>query len=267
MRKAIVLVLALCCLLGAVSCKRGTQEFRVDVFWYTFADTFLANVRTAMTAELQMAEIQFQHHDSTNSQSKQTEMIQTAINRGTSVLIVNIVTTGSEDAAMNIVNMARKADIPLIWFNREVSNAIVDAYPNSIFVGTDADEAGVIQGEAIANFLLRPENWTGEISNFDLDNDGRINYIMFRGEHGNAEAFGRTLYSVQEANRLLANRLTLTPSPANITSTMYPDDGVSNFFLIRHILLQIISIALQWLGISSDVQYIIKGVIILVAVA
>jgi methyl-galactoside transport system permease protein len=33
------------------------------------------------------------------------------------------------------------------------------------------------------------------------------------------------------------------------------------------ILLQIISVALQWLGVSSDTQYIIKGLIILVAVA
>lgn len=33
------------------------------------------------------------------------------------------------------------------------------------------------------------------------------------------------------------------------------------------ILLQIISVALQWLGVSSDMQYIIKGIIILVAVA
>ena len=33
------------------------------------------------------------------------------------------------------------------------------------------------------------------------------------------------------------------------------------------ILLQIISVALQWLSVSSDLQYIIKGLIILVAVA
>ena len=33
------------------------------------------------------------------------------------------------------------------------------------------------------------------------------------------------------------------------------------------ILLQVISVALQWLGVSSDMQYIIKGLIILVAVA
>jgi methyl-galactoside transport system permease protein len=33
------------------------------------------------------------------------------------------------------------------------------------------------------------------------------------------------------------------------------------------ILLQIISVALHWLGVSGDMQYIIKGFIILVAVA
>ncbi|MCL2232947.1 MAG: hypothetical protein FWB99_07715 [Treponema sp.] len=33
------------------------------------------------------------------------------------------------------------------------------------------------------------------------------------------------------------------------------------------ILLQVISVALQWLGVAGDIQFIITGVIILVAVA
>jgi methyl-galactoside transport system substrate-binding protein len=234
MKKAIAIALVLLLVTTVVFAGGGRQreaEFRVDVFWYTFADTFLASVRNDMTAEFQRAGITFQHHDCNNSQATQAEMVQTAINRGTSVLVVNIVTTGSEDAAMNIVNMARRANVPLIWFNREVSDAVVSSYTNSLFIGTDADEAGVMQGQAIANFLLRPENWTGTRSNFDLDGNGRINYVMLRGEHGNAEAFGRTLYSVREANRILGGRLTLAPSPANTTSTMYADDGISNFWL------------------------------------
>jgi ABC-type sugar transport system substrate-binding protein len=55
---------------------------------------------------------------------------------------------------------------------------------------------------------------------------------MLRGEHGNAEAFGRTFYSVSTANRLLQPRgLRLAPSPANETGTQYPNDGISNYFL------------------------------------
>jgi methyl-galactoside transport system substrate-binding protein len=121
--------------------------------------------------------------------------------------------------------------VPIIFFNREVSNAVVNSYAKACFVGTDADEAGYMEGQAIAEYLRKPENWNGNRSRFDLNGDNRISYIMFRGEHGNAEAFGRTKYSVTEANRLLSGRLTLAPSPANQTSTQYENDGISNYFL------------------------------------
>jgi len=235
MKKAIALVLMLGFLSAAAFAGGqgggGGGGFRADVFWYSFSDTFLASVRNAMTEEFQRAGLTAQHHDCNNSQATQTQMVQTAINQGTKLLIVNIVTTGSEDAAMTIVNLARRNNTPLIFFNREVSNTVIRAYPNSVFVGTDADEAGFMQGEGIATFLLKAENWQGNRSRFDLNGDGRINYVMLRGEHGNAEAFGRTKYSIEEANRRLAGRLTLASSPANQTSTQYENDGISNFFL------------------------------------
>jgi len=233
MRKVIVLILMLAVLSTAVFAGGGGDRggFRVDVFWFHFADPYTTSVRNSMSEEFQRAGIAFQHHDCNLNQTTQAQMVQSAITRGTSLLIVNIVTTGSEDAAMNIVNMARRANIPLLFFNREVSNNVIRSYANSAFVGTDADEAGYMQGEGIAKFLLRPDNWVGNRSRFDLNGDGQISYVMLRGEHGNPEAFGRTKYSVEEANRQLAGRLRLVPSPANQTSTQYDNDGISNFFL------------------------------------
>ncbi|MCL2065883.1 MAG: galactose ABC transporter substrate-binding protein [Treponema sp.] len=204
----------------------------VDVFWYSFADTYLASVRNSMDEQVRtMSNLRVTHHDSQERQDLQAQMVQTAITQGTKLLVVNIVTTGSEDAAMNIVDMAKNANVPIIFFNREVSDAVINSYDNACFVGTDADEAGYMQGQAVANFLLKDENWNGSRSTYDLDGDGVIRYIMFRGEHGNAEAFGRTKFSVTEANRLLGGRLTLAPSAANETSTQYENDGISNFFL------------------------------------
>lgn len=202
---------------------------RVDVFWYTFADTFLASVRNAM--EEQLADIPYLNvtqHDCQDDQSVQTEMIRTAITQGTDLLVVNIVTTGSEDAAMNVIDLAKDAELPIIFFNREVSDDVINSYDKAVFVGTDADEAGYMQGTAVAEYLLQDDN----LSKYDLDDDNELKYIMFRGEHGNAEAFGRTLYSVMEANKLLEpHGYTLVPSPANETSTQYDDDGISNYFL------------------------------------
>jgi len=236
MRKVLVLVLMLAMLSTAVFAGGGGDRsggaIQVDVFWYTFGDTYLTLVRNAMAAEFAMSD-QFRvtHHDCRESQAMQTQMVQTAITQGSKLLVVNIVTTGSEEAAMNIVDMARRANVPIIFFNREVSDAVIRSYANAAFVGTDADEAGYMQGEGIAKFLLRPDNWVGNRSRFDLNGDGRISYVMLRGEHGNAEAFGRTKYAIEEANRLLQGRLQLVPSPANQTSTQYENDGISNFFL------------------------------------
>jgi len=118
--------------------------------------------------------------------------------------------------------------VPVLFFNREVSDAVINAYDHAAFIGTDAAEAGVFQGMAIAQFLLADDN----ISTFDVDGDGQIRYVMLRGEHGNAEAFFRTYYSVRTANELLAaSGVQLVPSAANETSTLYADDGISNYFL------------------------------------
>jgi methyl-galactoside transport system substrate-binding protein len=200
-----------------------------DVFWYTFADTFLATVRNDMIElEAGFPNLNVTHHDSRDDQAEQIQQIETAIVRGTDLLIVNIVNTGAEDVAHNIVNLARGAGVPVLFFNREVSDAVINAYEHSAFIGTDAAEAGVFQGMAIANFLLTDDN----LDTFDVDGDGQITYVMLRGEHGNAEAFFRTYYSVRTANELLAaSGVQLVPSVANETSTLYADDGISNFFL------------------------------------
>ena len=132
------------------SAQRDASAFRVDVFWYTFADTFLASVRNSMLEqEAAMPNLRVTHHDSANNQTQQLQMIQTAITQGTSLLIVNIVTTGSEDTAMNIANLARDANVPVIFFNREVSDAVIRSYSNAAFVGTDADEEDICRAKPL----------------------------------------------------------------------------------------------------------------------
>lgn len=179
------------------------NDLKVDVFIYNYADTYIASVRDAMKTAFEAQGLteadNFTFYDGANTQSTQTQQIETAVSQGSDLLIVNIVTTGSDEAAMNVVNLAKEKDIPVIFFNREVSNDVVNAYEKCAFVGTDADEAGYMQGEMIADILL------ADYDAMDLNGDGVISYIMFKGELGNAEADGRTQYSVEEANRLLAD--------------------------------------------------------------
>ena len=115
--------------------------------------------------------------------------------QGAKVLVVNLVDTGSDDAAKNIIQQAN--GIPVIFFNRSVSEEAVTSSGTNVFVGTDYEMAGHMQGELIGNYLL--ENY----DTLDLNGDGVISYVMFKGQEGNAEADARTQYGQEDADKIL----------------------------------------------------------------
>ncbi len=179
-------------------CGGGGGTADVHVFYYTYSDPYISSVRSALDAKLKEANISYQDYDSNTNQTTQTEQIQTAITKGAKVLLVNIVNTGSDDAANGIVALAKAKNIPVIFFNREVSDSVINSYDKCAFIGTKAEEAGILQGEMIGEYL------TDNFERVDLNGDGKISYIMFKGEEGNNEAIYRTRYSVEEADKILA---------------------------------------------------------------
>ena len=180
----------------ASSCAAG-QSADIHVFYYTFSDPYISNVRNALDSQLKKAGLSFQDHDGNGNQTTQTEQIQTAITNGAKAIVVNIVNTGSDDAANGIITLAKNAGIPVVFFNREVSDAAVKSYDRCAFVGTDAKEAGILQGQIIGQYVK------DNFKNIDINGDGEISYVLFKGEEGNNEAIYRTKYSVEEANKIL----------------------------------------------------------------
>ena len=196
--KFLALTLTLITILSCIpAC--GMSDADVHVFYYTYSDPYISTVRSALDKKLSEAGIKYQDHDANNSQTTQTEQIQTAITKGAKAIIVNIVTTGSNDAAAGIVALAKNAGIPVIFFNREVSDDVVKSYEKCAFIGTDAKEAGYLQGDMIGDYLV------ANFDQLDLNRDGKISYVMFMGEKGNNEAIYRTTYSVENANKKLNN--------------------------------------------------------------
>lgn len=209
-KRLICLALALTlCLAVLTSCSKentkntgtGSQAQNkntdVHVFYYSYSDTYISSVRTALDKRLSDEGIKYQDYDANSNQTTQTEQVQTAITKGAKLLIVNIVNTGSDDAAAGIIELAKDKNIPVIFFNREVSDTVVKSYDKCAFVGTDAAEAGYMQGDMIGDYLINNYN------SVDLNGDGKISYIMFKGEEGNNEAIYRTKYSVENANKIL----------------------------------------------------------------
>lgn len=203
MKKIITFILTLSVMLMCTACggkeNDNTQSAagEIAVFYYTFSDTYISSVRAALDKELKAAGLKFQNYDSNSNQTTQTEQVQTAIAKGSSLLAVNIVDTGSDDAAQNIVNLAREKGIPVVFFNRSVNEEVIKSYDKCIMVGTDYEMAGHMQGEMVGNFVVQ------NFDSIDLNGDGKISYVMFKGQEGNLEAIARTQYSVEDADKLL----------------------------------------------------------------
>ncbi|MGN0974408.1 MAG: galactose ABC transporter substrate-binding protein [Gemmiger sp.] len=180
----------------------GASSVNAAVFYYSYGDTYISSVRSALDADLEAAGIKYQDYDSNNSQTTQNEQIDTALASGANLLIVNLVTSGSSDAASTVCEKAAAAGVPVIFFNRAVEEdgsegAILNKYENIAFVGTDAPEAGHMQGKMVGNYLL--ENYDA----VDLNGDGVIQYALFKGDAANVEAIYRTQYGVEDANAVL----------------------------------------------------------------
>ena len=191
------LALALTMLAGLVSCKKDNSDGEVSVFYYTYSDTYISSVRSEMDAMLKKAGLKYQNYDANGNQTTQTEQITTALAKNSRLLIVNVVDTGSDDAAQNIVDLAKAKNVPVIFFNRSVNEKVVSSYEKCVFVGTDYEEAGHLQGKMIGNYVLK------NYDKLDLNGDGKISYAMFKGQEGNMEAIARTQYAVEDANKIL----------------------------------------------------------------
>jgi methyl-galactoside transport system substrate-binding protein len=234
MKRVLSILLALCMMASLAGCASSTSGSQggsgsssndgssssesVAVFYYTYGDTYISSVRTALDAALTSAGIAYQDYDSNNSQTTQTEQVTTAIANGATILVVNLVDTGSDDAASNIVDLAKEKDIPVIFFNRSVSESVVTAYDDCVFVGTDYEMAGHMQGELIGEYLL--ENY----HELDLNGDGVISYVMFKGQEGNAEADARTQYGQEDADAILI--------AGGEPALSYYDSSASNKYLV-----------------------------------
>jgi len=174
----------------------------IAVFYYTYSDPYISSVKSELDGKLDALSVKYQDYDANNNQTTQNEQIDTAISTGANLLIVNIVTSGSAEASQAVIDKASAADIPVIFFNRPVESddeegQILGSYDKCAFVGTDAPEAGHMQGQMIGEYLVE------DYDNVDLNGDGKISYAMFMGQLGNAEAIARTQYGVEDANAVL----------------------------------------------------------------
>ena len=178
------------------------EVFNAAVFYYDYEDTYISSVRSKLNKLLVNAGMNYNEFDANSSQATQNSQIESAISAGVDLLIVNIVDSGSVNSSDIICLRARRAGIPVIFFNRPIEGVgdegvILKYYDSIAFIGSDPEESGHLQGQMIGEYLVN------NFDSCDLNGDGHISYALMKGEAKNSEAIYRTKYSVEDANTIL----------------------------------------------------------------
>ena len=221
MKKFLALMMAMVLCLTMVGAASASEAV---VSWYTFGDVYLTSVRTALEAALTEKGLDFQMKDSNANQQTQTDDINTALVTGANAIVINMVESGAIGTAETLMNTVAQYGVPAVFFNRAVSTddaeaaALFATYEKSAFIGTKFDEAGKMQGDMIGEYVL------ANYDAIDLNKDGVISYVMFKGDEANQEAILRTQYGVENANA----KLTAAGKP----ELAYYDAGATTKYLV-----------------------------------
>ncbi|MEH7300800.1 galactose/glucose ABC transporter substrate-binding protein MglB [Neobacillus drentensis] len=153
---------------------------------YKFDDNFMSYVRRAMENSAK-GKVNLMLNDSQNDQAKQIEQVDTLIAKGAKSLAINLV---DPKAAQTIIDKAKPKNIPVIFFNKEPDASVLAGYDKAYYVGTTSSESGIIQGELIA------KAWEANKDKWDKNKDGKIQYVLLKGEPGHPDAEARTKFAV-----------------------------------------------------------------------
>ena len=198
MKRIITLVLALVLTFVLVACNQpgsDVKTYKVGVSIYKFDDNFMTLYREELQKYFKTKETDTVKYDVTvvdgkNDMATQTEQVQTFISQGVDVMIINLVQSSS---AATVTNLAKEANIPVVYINREPSAEDMKGWDKICYVGADARQSGTFQGQIIRDL---PDHG-------DADGDGTVRYVMIMGDPENVDAQYRTEFSIkalEEAN-------------------------------------------------------------------
>ncbi len=130
--------------------------------------------------------------DASQSQLTQNEQVKSLIEKGCDVICVNLV---DRTEPTTITDLAENKQVPIIFFNRELVAEDLERWSELYYVGADALQSGVLEGELAANAFKTN-------AKMDKNGDGICQYVVLEGEAGHQDSIVRTEYSV---NTLIEN--------------------------------------------------------------
>lgn len=188
------------CLIGCGSIKTAQNpnnqlpDLKIGVSVYYQDDVFIKSIVDGLKETAKIKEnlgkctINLNLVDGQNSQTMQNDQVDKFIARGYDIICMNLV---DRTAASTIIDKAKAADVPVIFFNREPVSADMTRWDKAFYVGSMAEEAGTMQGDIVL------EEYEKNPDSIDRNQDGKIQYVILEGEQGHQDSLIRTEYCLK----------------------------------------------------------------------
>ena len=163
----------------------------IGVTIYKYDDNFMSFVRRAIET-VSAGKATLSMNDSQNDQAKQNNQVDTMIAKGAKSLAINLV---DPQAAATIISKAKTANLPIVFFNKEPKADVMAACDKCWYVGTKSEESGILQGQLIA------KEWKANKDKWDKNKDGKIQFVLLKGEPGHPDAEARTNFVIDELKK------------------------------------------------------------------
>ena len=200
MKKLLARTFSLVMLLNLITgCAHPAEEqeelknIKIGISVYNQYDTFISELMTAAEEHVQEMEeaygitITLDVQNAGSNQVTQNDQMSYFIDRGCDIVCINLV---DRTDASTIIERGKSADIPIIFFNRELVEEDLERWDKLYYVGADAFESGIIQGQILVEALEE------DIAAVDRNGDGVIQYVMLEGEAGHQDSIVRTMYAI-----------------------------------------------------------------------
>ncbi len=167
-------------------------KLKVGIFLYRYDDHFIYSVKSKMEDLIERnskewSDIEFDFFDGKNQNEIQIDQIKEAIESDYDALAINIVERSS---ATKIIELAKAAEIPIVFFNRQPVDVDMARWDKLYYVGLDGTQSGKMQGDIVIDYWNKhPE--------MDKNGDGVMQYVLLQGQYNHQDTILRTKYSVE----------------------------------------------------------------------
>ena len=192
-----VITLGSVILAGCNSKKKAPTEIKIGVSVHDDSDIFVNSITKYMKEWCKEKEketgikLTIDVVSAMGSQLTQNDQVEKFIAKGYDVLCVNLV--DRTDATL-IIDNAMDADVPVVFFNRELVEEDLDRWDKLYYVGGVAEQSGRLQAQIIIDALSDKD----EFNKYDVNHNDTIQYVILEGETRHQDAIMRTKVVTEE---------------------------------------------------------------------